>query len=96
MRVNLMKATGGGANSRIWQQIVADITQIPVEIPISTQSASWGAAVLAAMGVGVDALPEKTGKDEEKRTLKPTHSDLYDNIYMRYRNLRELTAQHKI
>ncbi len=96
MRVKLMKATGGGANSRIWQQIVADVTQIPVEMPVSSQSASWGAAVLAAMGVGAEPTTGKTGMDGEERMLEPIHSDLYDDVYLKYRNLRELTARNKI
>lgn len=39
--------TGGGANSRIWQQIVADITGLPVTVLSQNEGAGFGAALQA-------------------------------------------------
>ena len=43
--------TGGGAKSRIWGQIKADLTGMNFLIPECTESACLGAAMLAAIGV---------------------------------------------
>jgi len=96
IRFDLLNVTGGGANSRIWQQIIADVTQTPVALPRSTQSASWGAAVLAGIGVGLDDLAKTIDVSQEERRLEPVHSDLYQDAYMKYISMREIIAQQKI
>ena len=88
-----LNVTGGGANSRIWQQIVADVTQTPVVLPHSTQSASWGAAVLAAKGAEMDDLMKTIDTSQKERRLEPSHASLYQDIYTKYKNLREVIAQ---
>src|SRR5690606_341950 len=39
--------TGGGANSRVWRQIVADVTNLPVTLLEQQEGASFGAALHA-------------------------------------------------
>ncbi len=39
--------TGGGANSRVWRQIVADVTGLPVVILADNEGAAFGAALQA-------------------------------------------------
>ncbi|OYW18611.1 MAG: xylulokinase, partial [Burkholderiales bacterium 12-64-5] len=48
------RLTGGGAKSPLWQQIVADVLNVEVEVP-AVADASFGAALLAGVGVGVYA-----------------------------------------
>lgn len=48
-------AMGGGARSRRWQQILADVTGVPVEADAVTEAAALGAGMLAAAGVGLFA-----------------------------------------
>lgn len=45
-------ATGGGAKSAYWCQMQADITGIPVCIPVEKEAACLGAAMIAAVGEG--------------------------------------------
>ncbi len=42
-------ATGGGAKSSIWCQMQADITGIPVHIPVEKEAACLGAAMIGAV-----------------------------------------------
>lgn len=91
-----LHVTGGGANSRIWQQILADVTKTPVLLPFITQSASWGAAVLAGMGIGLDLMKEATDSNREDRFLKPTNSDLYIDAYKKYVSLRDIVMHQNI
>lgn len=45
-------ATGGGARSAIWNQMQADITGFPLEIPEEKEAACLGAALVAAVAEG--------------------------------------------
>ena len=44
---------GGGAKSRTWAQIVADVCDVTVVIPLETEGACAGAAILAGVAAGV-------------------------------------------
>jgi xylulokinase len=44
---------GGGARSRLWRQIQADVYGYPVEIVEAEEGAAYGAALLAGVGGGV-------------------------------------------
>ncbi|NYZ63739.1 xylulokinase [Luteimonas deserti] len=39
--------TGGGANSAAWRQMVADVFDLPVDVPAQVESAAFGAALQA-------------------------------------------------
>ena len=44
---------GGSANSLLWTQIKADITGKKIEVPASDTATTWGACMLAGVGVGL-------------------------------------------
>ena len=46
------KLCGGGAKSPLWRQIVADVMDMPVDIPQTEQGPSFGGAMLAMVGCG--------------------------------------------
>ncbi len=48
---------GGGARSATWRQIIADVTGLTVEV-MENGDASFGAALVAGIGVGVFASPQ--------------------------------------
>ena len=45
LRPTEIRATGGGANSRLWLQVVADAFQIPVVRTVEPEAAAYGAAL---------------------------------------------------
>jgi xylulokinase len=47
-----MRVVGGGAKSRLWNQIKADVTGLPVAVPYATETTALGAALLALVGSG--------------------------------------------
>ena len=51
--INKMYSVGGAANSDIWMQIKADVTNTPVAVPSSDTSTTLGAAMLAGVAVGI-------------------------------------------
>jgi xylulokinase len=47
VRAREIVLTGGGARSRVWRQIVADVTGLPVTVPREHEGAGFGAALQA-------------------------------------------------
>ncbi len=90
--VRRLTIVGGGAKGALWRQIKADVTGLPVRVPVSVETTATGAAILAAVGSGVHATvadavsafvayqPEEHEPDAERR-------EVYDEAYRRYREL---------
>jgi L-xylulokinase len=56
-----IRLTGGGARSKVWAQMFADIFQVPVEIPDGTELGALGAAICAAVAAGCyESFPAAT------------------------------------
>lgn len=47
LRAERLVLTGGGANSAAWRQLLADLFQLPVQVPRQTEGAAFGAALQA-------------------------------------------------
>jgi xylulokinase len=56
-RYGAIRLMGGGARSATWRQIIADVTGLRVEV-MENGDASFGAALVAGMGVGVFATAQ--------------------------------------
>lgn len=50
IKINEFRATGGGAKSDAWLQVVADIMGQPVVRPLVTEAGALGAAIMAGVG----------------------------------------------
>ena len=48
-----LNSVGGAANSRIWTQIKADITNKSINVPGADYATTLGAAILAGVGTGI-------------------------------------------
>lgn len=99
VNVTELKMVGGGAKSPILPQIVADVTGIPVSLPPVTQAASWGAAVLAGVGVGV--FPSFEAAAEAARgaqilTPNARNQTLYDERYAEFRRLHPAASSLEV
>lgn len=53
VRIERSKLCGGGAKSPVWQAILANVLNIPLELPQTEQGPGYGAAMLAMVGVGL-------------------------------------------
>lgn len=90
-------AVGGGAQSRLWLQIVTDVTGVPQVIPERTVGAAYGDAFLAGLATGIvpnlNALHEQWVRTET--ILQPTETDRrrYNEMYRIYRDLYESSKE---
>jgi sugar (pentulose or hexulose) kinase len=53
VEINLVRATGGGANLGWWLQLHADVCHVPFEVAAQDEPGTFGAAILAGVGAGV-------------------------------------------
>ena len=86
-----MRVMGGGARSRLWNQIKADVTGIPVTAPETTETTALGAAMLALVGIGAFANLAEAGRQMvrlvERFEPQPAAQTIYAGLYDRYRQL---------
>jgi xylulokinase len=82
---------GGGARSRVWTQIRADCTGLPVALPALTDTSALGAAICGAVAGGmhsdIPSCAARVGGTAE--TVEPDLGarPAYDDAYRAYRRL---------
>jgi xylulokinase len=65
-----IRLIGGGAQSPVWQQILADVFARPIHLlDLRSEASSWGAAVAGGIGVGVYAGWEIAKARAEVKTV---------------------------
>jgi xylulokinase len=96
-----VRMIGGGAKSRLWRSIFADVLERPIQrLNFIEEATSVGAAVAGGVGVGLIPSLEEAGRFvrvvEETRP-DPTHFETYRRQYAifkeSYPNLREIFAR---
>ena len=82
---------GGGAKSKLWNQIKADITGIEINVPENTETAVLGAAIMAGVGIGAyenyDEATRRTVKIKDVYSPDKSKRPLYDKNFLKYREL---------
>jgi xylulokinase len=89
--IRQVRALGGGARSRLWRQIMADIFGVELVTINITEGAAYGAALLAGVGAGVyrDVFEaaDRTVRVVDRTEPVPAHVSTYDRSYRDYRAL---------
>ncbi len=95
-RPERIRLSGGAARSEVWLQMFADILQLPVEVPAGSELGALGAAIGAAVAVGLyesyPAACEAMVRIERCREPDPGVAEVYGRKYARYRRLLEVLA----
>jgi xylulokinase len=94
--IDVLRAIGGGARSRRWLQLKADISGIPVITPRITEAAAFGAALLAGTGAGLWASAaegaERFLELTDRYEPDPDRHAAFSEVYERYREVYPATA----
>ncbi len=87
MKVDRVIVSDGGAKSRVWMQIVADVIDRPVRLLAGHTGSSIGVAFVAGMGVGVFDDWEQIGRfvQDDGLVLPASRRGVYDRLYGVYR-----------
>lgn len=80
---------GGQSQAKLWNQILADTTQVPVQTYKKTECTALGAAAMAAFGTGeFDSLEEAVDIFSEEDVLYiPERNSVYPAIYAEWLRL---------
>ncbi|MDV3129185.1 FGGY-family carbohydrate kinase [Mycobacterium sp. 21AC1] len=84
-------AVGGGLRSPIWAQALSDITGRPQLVPEQAIGASYGDALLAAIGTGLVPADTDWARIDREITPDPRHRGLYDDLYATWLELYPAT-----
>ena len=86
--------TGGGAASRVWRQIVADVTGLPVVLPAGNEGAAFGAALQALWSLdrradpalGIDTITDTHVRIDAAAGARPNRDNVaaYAAAYRNY------------
>jgi xylulokinase len=91
-----IRATGGGARSALWRQLLADVFGRPIVRTLAVEGPASGAALLAGVTAGVFENVEEAcaGISLRPDTCEPetSRTRLYDDYYAAYRGLYPATA----
>lgn len=103
MQFDAIRLTGGGSHSAAWRQMVADVFDLPVQVPEQAEGAAFGAALQAlwahgrASGTDVaiaDIAREHVSVDETTSARpQPDAVAVYRESYQRF--LRHLDAERR-
>jgi xylulokinase len=92
-RITRVFAVGGGTQGGLWTQIVSDVTGREQLVPAQTIGASYGDALLAAIGVGLVDPQTDWARIDRTVVPDPAHADLYNRMYEAYRDLYPATRE---
>ena len=101
-----IRLTGGGSKSRLWQSIVANVMNLPVRVPASSEAAAIGGAIQALWcllgqsdeGVMIETLTDEHVALEDGVMVEPDREEVaaYDKAYAIYsRYLETLSPLYK-
>ena len=79
---------GGLSESRLFTQVVADVCQIPVQVPAVREASALGATMCAAVGAGVyESLRQASEQMSERVEIlepDPAMRGQYRTLYRRW------------
>src|SRR5205809_5377167 len=91
LQLEQLRATGGGAKSSIWRQMIADILGVELVTTNATEGPAFGAALLAGVASGIySSVPqacEITVRVVDRTEPRPELERIYTREYEKYRAL---------
>ncbi|GAB2509307.1 xylulokinase [Pseudoxanthomonas sangjuensis] len=104
MRFGAIRLTGGGSNSAAWRQMVADVFELPVDVPEQTEGAAFGAVLQALWAhdhagggnAGIAGLAREHVRCEPSLSARPDPAAVaaYREPYRRFLDHLEAARRH--
>lgn len=88
--IKQVRASGGGAKSALWRQIMADVLGTELVTVNTAEGAAFGAALLAGVGAGIWPNVETACRETIRitsRTSPGSDSEIYEKVYPHYQAL---------
>ena len=91
VQIERSKLCGGGAKSPVWRKILANILNIPLDLPQTEQGPGYGGAMLAMVGCGeyanVEECAGKLVRVRETVLPQPELAAKYEEQYQKFRKI---------
>ncbi|MCE5285995.1 MAG: xylulokinase [Pelosinus sp.] len=95
--VQRIRVSGGGAKSKLWRSILANVFGLPVDVVNSVEGPAFGAAILAAVGAGAfksveeacSVLIETVDIVEPDKAAQPKYQAMYGVYHSLYETLQD-------
>ncbi len=91
IEISSSKLCGGGAKSPLWRQIMANVLNVTLEIPVSEQGPGMGGAMLAMVAAGeyenVSQVCKKFVRTAQTVTPEPELVARYERRYQQFRQI---------
>ena len=95
--ISVISVNGGGAKSRLWCEIIADVLNVKVIKLNTNEGPAYGAGILAAVGSGLFDSVEAACNSFIKVTesIEPTkaHVELYNEKYEKFKQIYPATKE---
>jgi xylulokinase len=92
-----IRVLGGGARSRLWAQMKADICKVRVVVPAESEAAALGAAILASVGSSVypdiPSAVRAMSKIKDSIEPNPGNAEVYDAAFRLYVSLYDAVKE---
>ncbi|MBQ7599369.1 MAG: xylulokinase [Clostridia bacterium] len=103
IKIEKSRICGGGARSRLWRKIMANVLNIPLEIPKTEEGPGYGGAMLAMVGCGrfgsvaeaADALTKVSGTVEPDPEIAARYEKKYMVFKQIYPAMKKLFSEMK-
>ena len=85
-----IRVVGGGSRNKLWNQLRADITGLPVTVIAQKEATVLGASRFALVGAGVfgDVAAAQAALELDETIYAPGHGhDVYEGLYQSFREL---------
>jgi sugar (pentulose or hexulose) kinase len=108
VKIEKLRVSGGGSQSRVAMQMTADIFNLPADKPHTNETSALGAAIDAAVGlklysdfesavkgmtrVGDAYEPIKKNAETYKRLFEDVYLKVYDKLQPLYQEIRNITG----
>ena len=90
LETSRITASGGGARSPLWRQILADVLQARIDMVNVDEGAAFGAALLGGVASGIYSDVQSAARAVVEQTVSTPPGEaagLYSEFYQRYRAL---------
>jgi xylulokinase len=95
VRSQRITVAGGGAKSRLWRQIIADVFGKPVQPLLTGEQSALGAVLLAGSGAGLFDLVETAGRWAQLGAETQPDPDRHAFYMERFAAFQELYTRNK-
>ena len=91
LALDQVRATGGGAKSLLWRQIIADVLGVELVTTSASEGPAFGAALLAGVASGIYSSIQQacdaTARVIERTEPQQQNTSIYASMYAQYRAL---------